>query len=360
MKQENLTKYELYLKPFNYSQIVYANSLSAAKQKLLAEFGFSDNINMLRTIEETQNIGKLTTKEFEQADYQAYKKWVLERKPPHVFIPVTVTTRKLRNNLPSYMKVSTEHYELLSKFDWIINSDNEPIAYIDNSNTEVTTTDIIDGIKFISSLSEANSVFLGEWVGVDQCRERQDMAKLYRTGEQYPADNLFFPNKKSMYLERLKKNSAWLETLQIAFYLKNKIKSQNISKEKVLIVDDDHSSRRLMEKTIDSYSDCDILLAEGGREALKIMRDSKPNLVILDIMMPDMNGIDCLSEMRSDASLVNIPVIMYSSLADKRVLDSLTKLEINSYLLKPITKKNIIEKISPYISSRKMDQNGSI
>lgn len=353
MKQENLTKYKLYLKPFNYSQIVYANSLSEAKQKLLAEFGFSVNINMLRTIEETQNIGKLTTKEFEQQDYQVYKKWVLKIKPPHVFIPVTVTTRELKNNLPSYMKVPIENYELLSKFDWIINSDNEPITYIDNSNTKVTTTDIIDAMKFISSLSEANSLFLGEWVSVNESRERQDLAKLYITGELYPAHNLFFPDKKSMYLEKLKENSAWLETLQIAFYLKDRIKSQNISKEKVLIVDDDRTSRRVMEKIIDSYWDCNILLAENGAEALTIMRGSKPNLVILDIMMPIMNGIDCLIEMRSDASLVDIPVIMYSCVADRRVLNSLTELEINSYLLKPVIKENVIEKISPYISSRK-------
>ena len=178
MKQENLTKYKLYLKPFNYSQIVYANSLSEAKQKLLAEFGFSVNINMLRTIAEIQNIGKLTTKEFEQQDYQVYKKWVLKIKPPHVFIPVTVTTRELKNNLPSYMKVPIENYELLSKFDWIINSDNEPITYIDNSNTKVTTTDIIDAMKFISSLSEAKLTIFRR---MGKCKRKSRTARFGKT-----------------------------------------------------------------------------------------------------------------------------------------------------------------------------------
>ena len=63
---------------------------------------------------------------------------------------------------------------------------------------------------------------------------------------------------------------------------------------KILIVDDDLTSRRLMEKVIYLQWKCNLLLADDGSEALKIMLKEHPSLVILDLVMPFMNGIQVL------------------------------------------------------------------
>ena len=70
------------------------------------------------------------------------------------------------------------------------------------------------------------------------------------------------------------------------------------SRTKILIVDDELTSRRIMEKIIRDQWQCNLLLADDGSEGLKIMLKELPSLVILDMVMPFMNGIQVLQTMR--------------------------------------------------------------
>jgi len=71
---------------------------------------------------------------------------------------------------------------------------------------------------------------------------------------------------------------------------------------KVLIVDDEAFIRLLIEQTLESFEDqgLEILTADNGEEALKIIQTEKPNLVFLDVMMPKMNGFDVCQAVKRD------------------------------------------------------------
>ncbi|MFQ5750926.1 MAG: PleD family two-component system response regulator [bacterium] len=113
---------------------------------------------------------------------------------------------------------------------------------------------------------------------------------------------------------------------------------------KILIVDDDFSSRRLMAKLIHKTWSCQLIHADDGSEALKIMLKEVPNLVIL-VMMPFMNGMEVLRTMRQSARLAKIPVIACTAVDDTKIVKEIIKFGVTDYVVKPIN-KTLINKIA--------------
>ena len=115
---------------------------------------------------------------------------------------------------------------------------------------------------------------------------------------------------------------------------------------KILIVDDDLTSRRIMEKIIRDQWKCSLLLADDGSEALKIMLKELPNLVILDMIMPFMNGIQVLQTMRKSARLSKINVLAYTAVDDNKVVKQVLKYGVLDYMVKPVDKQAFIVKLT--------------
>ena len=118
------------------------------------------------------------------------------------------------------------------------------------------------------------------------------------------------------------------------------------SRTKILIVDDELSSRRIMEKIISSQWECDLFLAEDGSEALKIMLKELPSLVILDVVMPFMNGIQVLQTMRKSIKLGKMNVLACSAVEDNRIVKEVLKYGVLDYLVKPVNKETLVAKIT--------------
>lgn len=87
------------------------------------------------------------------------------------------------------------------------------------------------------------------------------------------------------------------------------------SKTKILIVDDNPDMLAVLVDLL-SESDCDITTAENGKKALSIMKNFKPDLVVTDVKMPEMDGLLLLKRMRQDPKLVHVPVILNSTNGD--------------------------------------------
>ncbi len=107
---------------------------------------------------------------------------------------------------------------------------------------------------------------------------------------------------------------------------------------KILVVDDSRVMRNVLknilkEKNIDESS---ILEAGDGQEALKIMREQKVNLVLLDWNMPKLNGVELVKIVRSEDSLKDIPIIMVTSEAAKYNVMEAIKAGVTDYIIKPI------------------------
>jgi len=89
-----------------------------------------------------------------------------------------------------------------------------------------------------------------------------------------------------------------------------------LSAHTVLVVDDEQDLLDLIEYNLkkEGYK---VLKAEDGLEALKIAKEHKPDLVLLDIMMPKMDGLEVCDKMRSDPELQHIPIIFLTARSDK-------------------------------------------
>ena len=114
----------------------------------------------------------------------------------------------------------------------------------------------------------------------------------------------------------------------------------------ILIVDDELSSRRIMEKIIRKHWKCNLLLADDGAEALRIMLKELPSLVILDMVMPFMNGIQVLQTMRKTTKLAKMNVVVCTAVKDNKIVKEVLKYGVLDYLIKPVNKEILVGKLT--------------
>ncbi len=94
---------------------------------------------------------------------------------------------------------------------------------------------------------------------------------------------------------------------------------------KLLIVEDDQLISRLYEK-IFTFEKYEVILADNGQDGLDKARTESPTMILLDIMMPKMNGLQVLEKLKADPDLKKIPVVMLTNLAgDKDAETALSK-----------------------------------
>jgi OmpR family response regulator RpaB len=121
-------------------------------------------------------------------------------------------------------------------------------------------------------------------------------------------------------------------------------------KEKILVVDDEASIRRILETRL-SMIGYTVVTAADGDEALAAYKKELPNLIILDIMMPKLDGYGVCQEIRKDS---DIPIIMLTALGD--VADRITGLELGAddYVVKPFSPKELEARIKAIL--RRVDK----
>ncbi len=121
-------------------------------------------------------------------------------------------------------------------------------------------------------------------------------------------------------------------------------------KEKILVVDDEVSIRRILENRL-SMIGYTVVTASDGEEALAVYKKELPNLIILDIMMPKLDGYGVCQEIRKDS---DIPIIMLTALGD--VADRITGLELGAddYVVKPFSPKELEARIKAIL--RRVDR----
>jgi adenylate cyclase len=103
----------------------------------------------------------------------------------------------------------------------------------------------------------------------------------------------------------------------------------------LLVVDDNEDNRYMLSQQLNIQGYDNITIATNGHEALNILRSKSFDLVLLDIMMPDLNGYEVLESMRSSPELRNIPVIMISGIGELDSVVRCIELGAEDYLPKP-------------------------
>ena len=118
----------------------------------------------------------------------------------------------------------------------------------------------------------------------------------------------------------------------------------------VLVVDDDPVIQKLLQVNFEMEG-YDVVVAGDGEEGLALAREEQPDLVLLDVMMPKMNGLDVAAAMRSDAVTAGIPIIMLSAKAQSSDVQAGLDLGVDDYVTKPFDPLELLERVGALLAS---------
>jgi DNA-binding response OmpR family regulator len=121
-----------------------------------------------------------------------------------------------------------------------------------------------------------------------------------------------------------------------------------ISKFKILVVDDEPEVVSLVHRRLEREGYL-VSTALNGREGLIVAQKEKPNLILLDIIMPEVDGISMLRSLRMDKALGAIPVILLTARSDISSIDEGRKYGAEDYFIKPIEWDQLLKFIRKYI-----------
>ena len=121
---------------------------------------------------------------------------------------------------------------------------------------------------------------------------------------------------------------------------------------KILSVDDSRTIRLIVGKTFRPY-DCQLFEATNGEEGLAAAARERPDLIILDVTMPVMDGVTMLTKLKDDPELKAIPVIMLTAESGRDNVLQIARLGIRDYLVKPFKDEQLIEKAGRIVTLQK-------
>ena len=121
-----------------------------------------------------------------------------------------------------------------------------------------------------------------------------------------------------------------------------------MDKYKVLIVDDIPENIQTLGEMIKDF-DLDVKIAEGGQEAINIIDTYTPDIILLDLMMPRVNGWDVIDHVRKKYSKNEMVIIVVSLLSNKDNIDECYELGANDYIIKPVIKARLTSSIESHL-----------
>jgi len=122
-----------------------------------------------------------------------------------------------------------------------------------------------------------------------------------------------------------------------------------ITKKKVLIVDDEPNVRRLS-RTILSKN-FDVVEAEDGRQAIEIANTQQPDVILMDMMMPRMDGLTSCHAIKKDPTTKSIPVIMVTAIGFELNIKLSKQMGASGYVTKPFSRQDLLGKIAQVMSA---------
>lgn len=123
-----------------------------------------------------------------------------------------------------------------------------------------------------------------------------------------------------------------------------------MEKSKILVIDDELDLREALRTSLEAAG-CAVVCAVDGKEGLELALLHKPDLILLDITMPKMNGHQVLSQLRSDAWGKDVPVLLLTNADDPENIFTGVGLKGTDYIIKSQTSlENITKKVKQYLA----------
>ncbi|MBN1298535.1 MAG: response regulator [Actinobacteria bacterium] len=133
--------------------------------------------------------------------------------------------------------------------------------------------------------------------------------------------------------------------------------------QKVLVVDDIESNRLLIHEILTLYG-LRVIEAVNGKEAVNMAKSKKPDIILMDLRMPVMDGYEAIKVLKNDSRLKNIPVIVLTASAMKSTEEDIKKIKSDGYIRKPVRRHELISEIKKYLhfetkyDSKTIDSSG--
>lgn len=124
-------------------------------------------------------------------------------------------------------------------------------------------------------------------------------------------------------------------------------------KKKILLVDDDPDFVEAVKVIVESGG-YDVRVAYDGKEGLEAVAEEKPDLIVLDVMMPVMNGHEACNELKKNSATAEIPVILLTAVAERVTTSTYTHRDMlesdaEDYMPKPVEPAELLERIKSWL-----------
>lgn len=122
-------------------------------------------------------------------------------------------------------------------------------------------------------------------------------------------------------------------------------------KKKILLIEDDSFISQMYSVKF-RQTEYDFIVANNGKEGIEMIKAQKPNLILLDIILPEMDGFTLLEEVKKDETLKSIPIILLTNLGQQEYIQRGLALGANDYIIKAhSTPQEVIDKVTSYITA---------
>ena len=121
------------------------------------------------------------------------------------------------------------------------------------------------------------------------------------------------------------------------------------TKKKALIVDDEPNVRRLLHTILSKTFE--VFEAEDGRQAIEMVNSQKPDVVLMDMMMPKMDGLTACHLIKSDPATKSIPVIMVTAIGFELNIKLSQQMGASGYITKPFSSEELLDKIAQVLAA---------
>ena len=119
---------------------------------------------------------------------------------------------------------------------------------------------------------------------------------------------------------------------------------------KILIAEDEEDILELLSTILGDFGDYEILYARDGEETLRIARVDNPDIILLDIQLPKLNGYEVCKLVKSDPTMSQTKVLMISGMAQNSDWQKAREAGADSYIIKPFSSIELVEKVEELLS----------
>ncbi|OQY27362.1 MAG: hypothetical protein B6244_10905 [Candidatus Cloacimonetes bacterium 4572_55] len=127
------------------------------------------------------------------------------------------------------------------------------------------------------------------------------------------------------------------------------VKNIEFEKATILVVDDIKMNRRLLQAILKRQKNLRVILANDGRQALLLAREHKPDMILMDLKMPVMDGYEAAKQIKNDADLKRIPITVLTASATKKTKERVKANEFNGRLIKPVDISDLFLEMTRFI-----------